>query len=60
MTGTEITNAAGPALESNGIQVEGNFLLRDRLLLTGHDEFGAADLAGARIGNALQFASTRP
>ncbi|MEU3650789.1 hypothetical protein AB0E59_46065 [Lentzea sp. NPDC034063] len=56
MRDTEIINAAGPALESNGIQVGGNLLLRDRLLLTGHDEFGAADLAGARIGNALQFA----
>jgi hypothetical protein len=58
MTNTEITNPAGPALEANGVQVGGNLLLGDRLLITGHDEHGAADLTHARIGNALQVAGS--
>ncbi|MDX3656465.1 hypothetical protein PV646_04015 [Streptomyces sp. ID05-26A] len=52
---SEITNSAGVALEANGVRIDGNVLLRKGLVITAHDEYGAADLTNAHIGNIVEF-----
>jgi hypothetical protein len=51
----EITNAAGLALDLNGIQVDGNVFLREGVQITGNGSDGAVDLVCGRIGMELEF-----
>ncbi|MEV6718858.1 hypothetical protein AB0M48_43250 [Lentzea sp. NPDC051208] len=58
LTDTDITNAAGIALDAHGVQISGSLLLRNKLSIAGHDDIGAVDLVNARIGEILELANT--
>ncbi|GGU71349.1 hypothetical protein [Lentzea flava] len=51
----EISNTAGTALHMNGIRVDGNIFLREKVRITGHGGDGAVDLVGGHIGETLEF-----
>ncbi|WP_439661242.1 hypothetical protein ACSHWB_06935 [Lentzea sp. HUAS TT2] len=55
---TQITSTGEIALSANSIKVDGSFLLRNKVQLTGHDEAGALNLLGGRIGGVVSLADT--
>ncbi|RDI32960.1 hypothetical protein [Lentzea flaviverrucosa] len=55
---TEITSATAAAIAANSVQVNGNLVLRDDVRISGHDEAGAVNLVGGRIGGAFALTDT--
>ncbi|MFD4643758.1 hypothetical protein ACFWN2_41070 [Lentzea sp. NPDC058436] len=58
LTGAQITNTAGPALEAGGLEVDGLLLFRDGVRILGHGSRGAINLTGAHIASDLDMADT--
>jgi hypothetical protein len=55
MRGAELSNETGPALNANGLQVDGDLFLTEGFRAAGHGEHGAVRLRGARITGELSL-----
>ena len=55
---TEITSAAGAALNANSAQIGGSLVLRRDVHFTGQDTTGAVTLLGARVDGVVELTGT--
>jgi hypothetical protein len=58
LAGAQLTNEDGATLIGDGLQVEGDLILRS-CRATGRSKFGAVQLPGARIGGRVDLASAQ-
>jgi hypothetical protein len=55
LSGAELINEAGPALNGDGLQVNGGLFLDEGFRATGHGELGAVRLPGAHVTGQLSL-----
>jgi hypothetical protein len=55
MSGANITNDSGPALDADNLTVDNSAVFSDKFTATGHGEEGTVRLSGAHIGGQLQM-----
>jgi hypothetical protein len=55
LSGGELINEHGPALDGDNLEVDSSMVLKDGFRASGHSGRGAVDLRGARIGGQLDL-----
>jgi hypothetical protein len=59
MDDAQLTNEFGPAIDADGLHVDGSLFLRNGFRATGSGDLGAVRLLGANIGGVLDMSGAR-